>query len=1673
MKKEKRRYKFVRRTANIFAWLLLFLILVLLFIRSPWGQNIIVDKLVSFVTEKTNTHFTVDKLFITFSGDLEIQGIYLEDLKKDTLLYSKNLQADIAISPLIFGNRLKINELEWEGVVANITRSKNTDKFNFSFLLDAFATSDPTSAKDSTEAVSIDIGSVNLTQFRVNYIDQFLGIHSINSIGSLHTEFETINLDELLLHINQLELSNSSVSYIQNQPLPVSDSEPTSTFPQLVFSNIVIDNVNTRYHSIPDSVLADVSIGQLRLGLPEIGLATNTYKIDGLSLQNSKILLELPEGTESSTKEVIAQTSNNFIWPNYNVKADNLSSINNELLFRTKKINSATNKFNPNSLKFSNIELKAKTFYYEPQRVNLDLETLSFREKSGLYLQHFSTKGSMDENHLSLSNIVFKTLNSSLEGAAKLNYSSVQSLIDSPEHVVVDLDMPFFKLDAKDFYAIEPSLQENDAIANFSEETLSGKLFAKGTLDKIKLTNTAVDWGSQTSLQLEGTILNGTSVDSLGVDFSSIVATTGKKDLNPFITSMDSSLTLPEDIKLSGTISGSLKSLSATIDLKSSLGDANFKGKGGFTQLPFINGILIVDSLQVGKLLNNAKLTDISLTVQAHLKGEELASLTGDLEANISRFYWNNYPFNNLSANAKINKGIGEILFDYKDENLNLNSVATIKLDSSNYDIKTSIDLIGANLNALAITQQDIRVGANIKASFLGTPETYTINTKITESASVIENDQFQTGDIAISASISQKATKATIISDFLNGGLEANGSPNQISNALLIQFENYFSDDDQFISQPDSILVNMNMNLTPKPILTEVFLRGIERLDTIKMRTTFDSTKKNIHAELQLPYVAYNGSTIDSLNFVLDGDKKDLKFSFGLNALQYNLVHVKKTYFEGVLQNKKMLLDFISYDGNEKLAHVASEIQFRKDTLVLRINPEELIFKKKKWSIPETNYIELASNFLGFQDVIISRNDQEIELSDSVSGIKANHIGLLFKNFKLQTFLSLLNPDESLGSGTVQGNLVLENPFSASGILADIDINNLGLLGNRLGNLSLLASSKELANYTIDLAIKEGPVDMNLTGNYLANREGAALNLNLDLIKLETSIIESFFSQDVQNGTGFVSGKFKLQGTPRQPVYDGRLSFNNASLDVNALNTSFKVQDETVKIDETLISFTNFLIEDAKGSSFTIDGNIGTKNSFNPSFNLNFKAEKFALLNSTAKDNNLYYGTASIDADVSLKGNLNQPKVDGKLRIRDVTELTYVVPEEQLAIEERDGVVIFVNRKNPDAILTNTNENNAPSLLRGLDVNLILEIAQEALFTLVLDEKTGDVLQVAGEAALNLDLNPNGTIGLTGRYELEDGYYRTSLYNLVSRKFDMKPGSTITWQGNPMDAKLDVTAIYRLETSAAPLMASETSGVEAGLASKYQQVMPFLVYLNVDGELTAPEISFDLGIPESAQGELGGVVYGKVQQLNSQEAELNKQVFSLLALNRFFPNTVSDGSSGGAAGLARNNVNKVLSGELNAFSDKVLGSSGFELDFDLDSFTDYTGESAQDRTQLNISASKKLFNERLIVTAGSAIDVEGSAQTGQEESPIIGNVSLEYLLTQNGRYRLKGYRKSEYTNVIDGQLIVTGLALIFNREFNEFSELFNPIEANTLSTKEKLDTKDSGPKKEKNKNEE
>src|SRR5690606_9635915 len=159
---------------------------------------------------------------------------------------------------------------------------------------------------------------------------------------------------------------------------------------------------------------------------------------------------------------------------------------------------------------------------------------------------------------------------------------------------------------------------------------------------------------------------------------------------------------------------------------------------------------------------------------------------------------------------------------------------------------------------------------------------------------------------------------------------------------------------------------------------------------------------------------------------------------------------------------------------------------------------------------------------------------------------------------------------------------------------------------------------------------------------------------------------------------------------------------------------------------------------------------------------------------------------------------NLNLPRLDGKLIVGEETNVTYIMQESELAIEERDGVVVFVNREDPDDILTKTRDESFA--VTGFDVSALISINEDAIFNVVIDEQTGDNFQIGGEGDLTFNINPNGRTTLSGRYTLNKGHFELNLYNLVKRRFEIAEGSSIIWAGDPVDAILDIRAIYRVE---------------------------------------------------------------------------------------------------------------------------------------------------------------------------------------------------------------------------------------------------------------------------------
>jgi len=256
------------------------------------------------------------------------------------------------------------------------------------------------------------------------------------------------------------------------------------------------------------------------------------------------------------------------------------------------------------------------------------------------------------------------------------------------------------------------------------------------------------------------------------------------------------------------------------------------------------------------------------------------------------------------------------------------------------------------------------------------------------------------------------------------------------------------------------------------------------------------------------------------------------------------------------------------------------------------------------------------------------------------------------------------------------------------------------------------------------------------------------------------------------------------------------------------------------------------------------------------------------------------------------------------------------------------------------------------------------------------------------------------------------------------------------------MSANINITARYLANTPSIDLVEPQMANASQAELTRYKQKLPFNVDLLMTGELMKPIIAFDITLPQDVANQWPEVD-ARLQQIRSQESELNKQVFALLLLGRFVGENPfqSSGGGGGTEEMVRQSASKLLSDQLNQLAGNLI--QGVDLNFNLESGTDYSTGQAANSTQLNVGVSKQLMNDRLKVNVGSNFELEGPQNSNRNASNIAGDVSIDYQITKDGRYMIRGYRKNQYEGVIEGQVIETGATFMLNYDYNQLKELF------------------------------
>lgn len=1621
-------------------------LLVVIGIQFPAVQQRIINAATGYVSNKTHTRVEISRIAISFPKNIVLEGVFVEDLQHDTLLSVTELSVGADLWALLKG-KVAVSDIRLSGATSRIRRTLPDSSFNFNFLIDAFASGDKTKTVDTTTSKppEISIGQLNLNDIRFTYDDEISGMYTNNTIGELNLSIKSIDLEHFSFVVDELYLAHST-SFVELRPTGPTPAvaEDTSALPFFAANTIKVEDVDFTFKDPGSSLFFRSRVGALEIQPNSVDLNKQLIDIRSIALNHSSIQLEMIE--EKTTRKTKEPENTSSDW---SVVAQSLLLAQNDFSYNITNLPKLKKGIDYNHLKATNINVDAKSLSYSQAGIKGDIRQLSVHEQSGISVQKFRTRFMYDSVHAELANLYLKTERSTISNYLSVAYPSIDDIGKHPGNLDLNLHFAKTTVDMKDVLVFVPELANDPSFSKNAKQrvVINGRI--KGKLSDLWLTNLNVQTGSQTAIAIDGRVKGLPDADKLWVDLAIPLFNTSRQDLAVLLpdSTIPSTIQLPQKMMVKGQVKGSLKNIRSNLTIQTSDGSAKL-----------IAAYKLEDTVPVYDILFQPTLLDIGAIVKQPMIGK----ITGKLEAKGRSFIpkqmvttltskWelielNKYGYTNLVADASANLGVVQSLILIDDKNIELKAQLDASVKPSESYALLTMSLAGANLQQLNLTDKEFKTSGELKANLYDI-----VDGKLTGNIGigdvlVVTPKQRLVLDSMLVVSINEK--RRDIKTDVMlkvqySGETQLQNMPGVIQQYI----SRYWGDpitERNLANEGFSCAIKLNSH----PILTDLLVPELGQFYGMDVTADYAGKNNSISITADAPYIEYGTTQYNNLHLKVNNNGDSLMYYSSLQSITNANYFIDQLSLNGSIGHNQLRYDLriIDPDTGYKLK-VTGLVQQEGDSLVLRWLNEHIVLNNQRWDISKGNRIVVSPGGINIQQFNLTHQRQFLNVNSTGTHLNAP-LRIGFGNFDLAILSQMIEKDSAIIQGILDGKAEV-NPADKFAFTSDLTIKQIALREVPVGTIYVNANNQN-GRYNANIKLSGNGNEASINGFY----ENQALSLDVNILRIKVQSIEAFIPQTIKRSEGYISGDIRITGKADHPVFNGDIGLKEASFNVAFINSRLSFKNEHIFLNNDGVRFKEFTVLDSMQQPLVIDGFIHTSNFVNMRYDLHITTRNFRVLNTTAKDNPLYYGTILLNSSIEVKGTEKLPRIDADVKLIDGSDLTFVVQQGELSVDKGDGVVVFIDTS-ANAIMKDTSTPMVSSFV-GLDITCNIEVNRNTKFKIITDAVSGDNLIVSGDARLNFGIDESGKMSLVGAYILSDGSYKASLQKVVKREFGIKRGSTITWSGDPLDATIDITATYRVRTGATDLMAAELAGTQEGERNKYRKLLNYDVNLIIKGFLLKPELTFHLDMPPKDQLAFEGQVFDKITQINNNPSELNKQVFSLLILGKFIPMGTGSNmtASDAASSIARNSVNQLFSDQLNNLSGKYI--KGAELNFNIQSNDAYSDAGAtQQSTEVQIGLKKELFNNRMSVQVGSNIDVGASTSQSQAQT-ITGDMVMEYKITEDGTYRFKAFTENSYEGIIDGQLYKTGIGFLYSKDYDSISQLFTrPKKVEKLKTQD------------------
>ncbi|MEJ5317633.1 MAG: translocation/assembly module TamB domain-containing protein [Tenuifilum sp.] len=1383
----------------------------------------------------------------------------------------------------------------------------------------------------------------------------------------------------------------------------------------------------------------DTDAGLFRLGKARVDNAKFYLITDSSGVTNlNALLLKINSDTTQSPDS-----------GRFNLQIGNIVLKNSRFKLSQQGADSLTpGTINFQNLVLSGINLEASEFNLDGDTIGILINGLTAQDHSGFKIDNLRSKITICSKFMHFNNLRLRANGSSLSMNHLLfDFDGWDSFSNFTSRVRINADFEGTYLHTSTLAYIVTELK------NYSVGLrVTGQV--KGYVDDLRARNLELGFGNISEIALNANLTGLPKIDNtlFSVDLKKLQ--TSRKDLLQFKVNGSGKplIDLPEELDRLGLInyvgrfSGYLSDFVTYGTLTSALGAIDFDVwmKPGKTIKNEFKGKASANNFKLGQLLNENLIGSLSFLSSISGTVNKQGELRAFTDAHIRKLEANGYDYKDIDISGNLGNNSYTGTINLNDPNCKLNFLGRVDFSDTIpvFDFSLfapRIDLVELNLN---------RVDSVSVASFLLTAK-FSGNTldnskgeiKLVNSTYRNQRGEFKIADLTITADNTNESKVITLKSDIAEGEIRSRQSfsrfPYYMNKVLSRHLPALRQDESNGKSKTPQLnaeeyndyLIKFRLKKTQK--VTSILAPDLSIAENSSLFGILDPNKETLTFKLKVLELV-TGSTVFK-NLSVDGETRDsiLEANVLMPEIKVGNSYIRNLKVNATTQNNTVRcnINWNNYSTPSTLGDINLIADFKafsqpNSTIYINFLPSSLIINDSTWNL-SPSLVRIDSSTIQFSNFALSNKHQLISITGKASQLNSDTIAVTLKNIDLSYLNFYLHDSGYKLSGWINGDAlatgILLNPI----LQAKIGIDKFVVNNQNIGDVKFQSTWHGSEN-RINLLLSNQRTDtltLLAKGDYFTDNGNFNFDVNINQAKL--ALIAPLLEGNVSNLQGRMNGSLKIKGDANKPIVDGSIGFDNAGLTIDFLQTHYTLSDK-VTINNSNIVLNNFRLTDRFNRTSAINGTIQTNYFKNFNLGLRLSMQNFLCMNTRETDNETFYGTVFASGFVDFLGSPDNLNLNINLKTENRTAI--YLPLTSTSTVEESNFISFVNN-NPDLIEIEEAVQNVQTSSSNINITMDLQVTPEAEAQIIIDKKLGDIIKANGSGSLRMEINPSKDVfRMFGRYTIEQGDYLFTLSGVINKRFRIEQGSYIDWNGDPLDANMDIKAVYRVKTSLKQLL----------LDDSYTARVPVDCKIMLSQKLLTPSIKFGIDFPNLDQ-QTKALVDG---MLNTEE-KINTQFLGLLVINSFISDpgmtaagTQTSNASLGTTGLY-NTASELLSNQLSNW----LSQWSKNFDIGINYRPGLENELSSD--QVEMALSTQILDDR--VSISSNVGVGGNKNSS---NALVGDFTVDIKLNKSGKLRGKAFARNNNDVLLTSQQnnYTTGAGIVYREDFNTIRELFNSI---------------------------